>query len=69
MSKLFIFSLVISYVVLVFCLLTSCRPLNLYLVESEGIFTMNRQTGQMELLWQTKAKSGESVTDTAHVRK
>lgn len=32
----------------------SCSPNRFFLVNSEGIFTYNRHTGQLEFMWETK---------------
>lgn len=42
----------------------SCSPAKIFLVNSEGILTYDRKTGNLEVLWNTKAKAGEAVTDT-----
>lgn len=42
--------------------LCSCAPNKFYLVNSEGIFTYNRHTGQIELMWETKTQKVESDT-------
>lgn len=42
--------------------LCSCSPNKFYLVNSEGIFTYNRHTGQIELMWETKTQKVESDT-------
>lgn len=41
---------------------TSCAPNKFYLVNSEGIFTYNRHTGQVELMWETSTQKIEADT-------
>lgn len=41
---------------------TSCAPNKFYLVNSEGIFTYNRHTGQVELMWETSTQKVETDT-------
>lgn len=42
--------------------LASCVPNKFYLVNSEGIFTYNRHTGQVELMWETSTQKVEQDT-------
>ena len=46
-------------------LLTGCTPQNLFLVDSEAIWTWNRSTGKMELVWRFKTMrpAQDSVPD------
>lgn len=53
---------VIFLMVLSLVLLTGCTPQNLFLVDSEAIWTWNRSTGKMELVWRFKTK--RPVPDT-----
>lgn len=41
-------------------LIASCVPNRFYLINSEGLLTYNRHTGQLEFLWNTKAKGGQA---------
>lgn len=36
-------------------MITSCSPNRFFLVNSEGIFTYNRHTGQLEFMWESKS--------------
>lgn len=36
-------------------MLASCAPNRFFLVNSEGIFTYNRHTGQLEFMWESKS--------------
>lgn len=53
--------------VCLFCtfVVSGCAPNRFYLVNSEGIFTYNRHTGQLEFMWQTK--SAPAMPDTIPV--
>lgn len=53
--------IVLSIVIVSLCLLTSCTPSKFFLINSEGILTYNRHTGQLELLWQTKGAKGDTT--------
>ena len=62
-----------KYLVLVFCLVmlmvvSSCAPREWFLMNSNGIFTYDRYTGKVELLWETKGGAGQ-VVDTTKVQK
>lgn len=46
-------------------LLTGCTPQNLFLVDSEAIWTWNRSTGRMELVW--RFKTTRPATDSASI--
>ena len=39
---------------LAFVLLASCTPQNLFLVDSEAVWSWNRSTGKMEVVWRFK---------------
>lgn len=38
-----------------------------FLINSEGIATYNKQTGQFEIAWDTKTHSNQVVHDTVYV--
>jgi hypothetical protein len=57
----------ISFVV-VALMATSCTPQWL-LVNSSGIATYNRNTGQVEVLWENKSAQQTTVHDTVYVVK
>lgn len=42
--------------------LSSCTPSRFFIINSEGILTYNRHTGQLEFMWQTKSAMGDSVS-------
>ena len=42
--------------------LSSCTPSRFFLINSEGILTYNRHTGQLEFMWETKSAKGDSVS-------
>lgn len=43
-------------------LLSSCAPARWYLVNSEGILTYNRHTGQLELMWSHQSSGANADT-------
>lgn len=45
---------VIFLMVLSLVLLTGCTPQNLFLVDSEAVWSWNRSTGKMEIVWRFK---------------
>ena len=53
--------------ILACCLCTGCAGSKLALFSSEGIFTYNRHTGQIELLWDHHAASPIVQHDTIFV--
>lgn len=63
MRKRFLQCIFVSVVGL---LIASCVPNRFYLINSEGLLTYNRHTGQLEFLWNTKAKGGQ--TDSSSVK-
>ena len=56
---------VVFLMVLSVVLLTGCTPQNLFLVDSEAIWSWNRSTGKMELVWRFKTMrpAQDSVPD------
>lgn len=52
-------------------ILTACAPNRFFLVNSEGIFTYNRHTGQLEFMWESKSQPVplDSVAATQQVSK
>lgn len=50
-----------------FLLLGSCANPRWFWCSSNGIFTYNRHTGQLELIWENSARPSEAITDTAYV--
>ena len=59
MKKIFLI-LVIGLVMMV---AASCAPREWFLMGSEGIFTYDRYTGRVELLWETKTGAGKPVSN------
>lgn len=53
---------VLGIVIIGFLVLSSCTPNRFFLINSEGILTYNRHTGQLEFMWQTKSAKGDSVS-------
>lgn len=58
----------------VFVMLSSCTPAKYFFLNSEGIVTYNRHTGQFEMLWDAKTghenpSSGVVFHDTVYVDK
>lgn len=53
---------VLGIVIIGFLGLSSCTPNRFFLINSEGILTYNRHTGQLEFMWQTKSAKGDSVS-------
>lgn len=50
-----------------FLMLGSCANPKWFWCSSNGIFTYNRHTGQLELIWENSAKPAKAITDTAYV--
>ena len=48
-------------------LMHSCAPNRFYLVNSEGIFSYNRHTGQLEFMWETKQQPADTIPKTGEV--
>ena len=46
---------VLSFVFIGFLVLSSCTPSRFFIINSEGILTYNRHSGQLEFMWQTKS--------------
>lgn len=59
MKKIFL----ILVVGLVMMVAASCAPREWFLMGSEGIFTYDRYTGRVELLWETKTGAGKPVSN------
>lgn len=53
---------VLGFVFIGFLVLSSCTPNRFFLINSEGILTYNRHTGQLEFMWQTKSAKGDSIS-------
>lgn len=53
---------VLSFVIIGLLGLSSCTPNRFFLINSEGILTYNRHTGQLEFMWETKSAKGDSVS-------
>lgn len=53
---------VLGFVIIGFLVLSSCTPNRFFLINSEGILTYNRHTGQLEFMWQTKSAKGDSIS-------
>jgi len=49
-------------------LLMGCAPRDWFLVNSSGIATYNRHTGQFELLWEQSVPDPIIVRDTVYIR-
>jgi hypothetical protein len=54
--------IVLSFTIIGLLGLSSCTPNRFFLINSEGILTYNRHTGQLEFMWQTKSAGGDSVS-------
>lgn len=52
---------VLGFVFIGFLVLSSCTPNRFFLINSEGILTYNRHTGQLEFMWQTKGVKGDTI--------
>lgn len=59
--------LVCAWMILISAILSGCSSPAVGLLSSEGIFSYNRHTGQIELLWENKAKSPVIIHDTIFV--
>lgn len=60
------------FVILIAICVLSCSPQKLFFLNSDGIVTYNRHTGQFEMLWEAKtaqesAFSGKVIHDTVYV--
>lgn len=58
------FAILCFFALLILGTLTSCFKTPLYYVMSNGILTYNRQTGQLELLWEYNGGGDSLRTDT-----
>lgn len=54
--------IVLCFVFIGVLVLSSCSPNRFFLINSEGILTYNRHTGQLEFMWQTKSAKGDSIS-------
>lgn len=54
--------IVLSIVFIGVLVLSSCSPNRFFLINSEGILTYNRHTGQLEFMWETKSAKGDSIS-------
>lgn len=54
--------IVLSFLFIGVLVLSSCTPNRFFLINSEGILTYNRHTGQLEFMWQTKSAKGDSIS-------
>ena len=52
---------VLGFVFIGFLALSSCTPSRFLVINSEGILTYNRHTGQLEFMWQTKSAKGDTI--------
>lgn len=57
---------VVFFLVFGVIVISACSPARLYLVNSSGIATYNRHTGQLELLWEWTEKPNTLATDSIH---
>ena len=53
---------VLGFVIIGFLVLSSCSPSRFFLINSEGILTYNRHTGQLEFMWETKSAKGDTAS-------
>lgn len=58
--------LFICILALVMMMASSCAPREWFLMNSSGIFTYNRHTGQVELLWETQGGAGVAADTMNH---
>lgn len=61
------FSFTIIVVALMGCVLSSCSPSRLFMINGSGIASYNRHTGQFEILWEHKETPVNEVHDTVYV--
>lgn len=52
---------VLGFVLILLLGLSSCTPSRFFIINSEGILTYNRHTGQLEFMWQTKSAMGDTI--------
>lgn len=64
MKKIFL----ILVVGLVMMMAASCAPREWFLMNSSGIFTYDRYTGKVELLWETKTGAGVAADSTKNTK-
>lgn len=57
----------LSFVLVTICFFVSCANPKWFWCSSNGIFTYNRHTGQMELIWENSAKPANIKQDTVYV--
>lgn len=52
---------------LISCVLCSCSPSRLFMLNTNGIATYNRNTGQFEVLWEWAETQPNVIHDTVYV--
>lgn len=50
------------------CVLSSCTPTRWFLVNTNGILTYNRHTGQIEMIWEWNEKPNPVQRDSVTVK-
>lgn len=58
--------MVLSFIIGIF-VTCGCVPRNSFLINSSGIATYNKQTGQFEILWETKNPQIVFIRDTVRM--
>ena len=53
--------LTFGFILMCSFMMPSCSPNRFYLVNSEGIFTYNRRTGQLEFMWESKTQRADTI--------
>lgn len=65
--KKIVFAYALLAVAVAVTLCTSCAPYRTFFVNSEGILSYNRHTGQLELIWEHHSGGESPGTDTLAV--
>lgn len=59
--------LAFGFILICSFMMPSCAPNRFYLVNSEGIFTYNRHTGQLEFMWESKTQPADTIPKTGSI--
>ena len=59
---------IVLVMALALCVLSSCTPTRWFLVNTNGILTYNRHTGQIEMIWEWNEKPNQVQWDSVTVK-
>lgn len=62
--KRIVYLVTIVTLAMVSCTMSSCIKLPMYYVDHSGILTYNRQTGQLEFVWEYKGAQDSAKIDS-----